>query len=666
MREKIDCFLPCDNLAEMENTLHDLRQSKCVRQIYLMVSEQFAQENEAPHDCSFVRVNRLTSSETMREMAQLASAEYILLSLKATPFTLGFHAVDRWLRVAVDADAACVYSDRYVCEDGKRLPHPAIDYQEGSIRDDFDLGQLLLLKTEACKAFAEQAGRDDYRFAGFYDLRLFLSTQGAMFHLDEMLYTEQEVDNRLSGEKQFDYVDPNNREAQEEMERAATAHLSVLGAKIDATACDLPDFEEQHFEFEASVIIPVFNREKTISDAIKSAFAQQTTFPFNVMVVDNHSTDGTTRMVEELTRTHKRLIHLIPGRTDLGIGGCWNMAVNDERCGRFAVQLDSDDLYSSPQTLQRLINAFYEQGAAMMIGSYRLCDFNLQTIPPGLISHGEWTDENGPNNALRINGLGAPRAFFTPLLRQIQVPDTSYGEDYALGLLFSRKYKIGRIFDELYLCRRWNGNSDHDLSVEKQNRNNLYKDRLRTLEIQARRQMMSGKNESMAESQLHRFTNRQLEVWESAHRRFRDLKQVETRQLLLGDNCFTVQFNPARMVSTGARIDHKSLAARPCFLCGKNRPDEQMTKTIDKDFELLINPFPILPEHYTIPLRRHEPQQIAPHYAEIYKLLDCFPELTVFYNVRAAALRLPTTLISKPAAAASCPFSRHGNGSRTP
>lgn len=632
MREKIDCFLPCDNLAEMENTLHDLRQSKCVRQIYLMVSEQFAQENEAPHDCSFVRINRLTSSETMREMAQLASAEYILLSLKATPFTLGFHAVDRWLRVAVDADAACVYSDRYVCEDGKRLPHPAIDYQEGSIRDDFDLGQLLLLKTEACKAFAEQAGRDDYRFAGFYDLRLFLSTQGAMFHLDEMLYTEQVADNRLSGEKQFDYVDPNNREAQEEMERAATAHLSVLGAKIDAAACDLPDFEEQHFEFEATVIIPVFNREKTISDAIKSAFAQQTTFPFNVMVVDNHSTDDTTRIVEKLTRTYERLIHLIPERTDLGIGGCWNMAVNDERCGRFAVQLDSDDLYSSPQTLQRLINAFYEQGAAMMIGSYRLCDFNLQTIPPGLISHSEWTDENGPNNALRINGLGAPRAFFTPLLRQIQAPDTSYGEDYALGLLFSRKYKIGRIFDELYLCRRWNGNSDHDLSVEKQNRNNLYKDRLRTLEIQARRQMMSGKNESMAESQLHRFTNRQLEVWESAHQRFRDLKQVETRQLLLGDNSFTVQFNPARMVSTGAKIDHKSLAARPCFLCGKNRPDEQMTKTIDEDFELLINPFPILPEHYTIPLRRHEPQQIAPHYAEIYKLLDCFPELTVFYN----------------------------------
>ena len=331
-------------------------------------------------------------------------------------------------------------------------------------------------------------------------------------------------------------------------------------------------------------------------------------------------------------RYKTQLVHIIPERTDLGIGGCWNVAVNDDRCGRFAVQLDSDDLYSSPQTLQQVVDAFRKQKAAMVIGSYRMCDFDLNTLPPGLIDHQEWTDENGPNNALRINGLGAPRAFFTPLVRQIRFPNTSYGEDYALGLAFSRRYRIGRIFTELYLCRRWGGNSDAALSVEKVNANNLYKDRLRTLEILARQQMHQGKTEVQANGGLQRFFNRQLEKWEDARKHYRELAHVQTRELSFGDNTLKVQWNPARMVSTGAKIDKQSLAERPCFLCLKNRPLNQISKSIDERFELLVNPFPILPTHFTIPAKKHQPQQIIDYYNEMHKLLKAYPELTVFYN----------------------------------
>ena len=632
MRENIDCFLPCEDLNSIENTLNDLRQNKCVQYIFLLVSEDFARENEAPHDCSFLTTNHPQSAQAMRKMAQQASATFILYSRKPTPFELGYGALDRMLRVATDSDAACVYSDRYTMTNGKRQKHPTIDYQPGSLRDDFDFGQLMLFRTSLCKTFARQTEQTDYLYAGLYDLRLFIGRQGSIFHINELLYTELELDNRKSGERQFDYVDPRNREAQLEMEQAATNHLEAIGAKIDTTMYGRPDFNEQSFDYEASVIIPVFNREKTIADAVGSALSQQTTFRYNIIVVDNHSTDRTTEILSELAAQNEQLIHLVPQQTDLGIGGCWNVAVNDCRCGRFAIQLDSDDLYATPQTLQCMVDEFYKQGAAMMIGSYRMCNFNLQTLPPGLIDHREWTDENGPNNAIRINGLGAPRGFFTPLLRQIQLPNTSYGEDYALGLIFSRQYKIGRIFDELYLCRRWDGNSDHALSIDKQNANNLYKDRLRTLEITARQLMTSGKQPEPVDGALQRFANRQLEIWNDAHQRFRELKNVQTKEIVVVDCALTVQFNPARMVSTAAKIDSRSLAHRPCFLCEKNRPAVQMSKNIDNNFELLINPFPILPEHYTIPLRRHAPQQIAPHYAEIHRLLTEYPELTVFYN----------------------------------
>ena len=381
-------------------------------------------------------------------------------------------------------------------------------------------------------------------------------------------------------------------------------------------------------------MIPVYNRVKTIADAVGSALQQKTTFKYNVIVVDNHSSDGTGDILKRMMRDYGCQLHVIvPERTDLGIGGCWNIAVNDSRCGRFAVQLDSDDLYSSPETLQRVVDAFYKQKAAMVIGSYRMCDFELNTLPPGLIDHKEWTDENGPNNALRINGLGAPRAFFTPILRQLQFPNTSYGEDYALGLAFSRHYRIGRIYDELYLCRRWGGNSDAALSVEKVNANNLYKDRLRTLEIEARQRMMAGKeDEAMPESALKRFFDRQLDVWPDARRRYRELNGVSTRELSDETATVVLQWNPARIGSTGAKIDSRSISERPCFLCAQNRPQEQLTRIVDGKWELLVNPFPILPMHFTLPTLKHTPQAIRNMYGEMYRLLDAYPELLVFYN----------------------------------
>ena len=631
MREKIDCFLPCDDLKTALHTVRQLRVSKTIQHIFLLVSQQLSEEEAADFsDCHQIVVGNLSSSNTLMSIAENAKADYALLQTQPRQLLMGQGALERMLRVASDSDAAMVYADHYDIIGGERKDHPVIDYHLGSIRDDFDFGCLRLVKTSLLHEFATQAGESDYQHAGLYALRLFLSRHGEIFHINEKLYTEEETDTRASGVKQFDYVNPRNREVQIEMEQAATAHLAEIGAKIDPSFYRRPDFNEQEFDVEASVVIPVFNREKTICDAVNSVLSQKASFKYNVIVVDNHSTDKTTELLQGFH--DERLIHIIPERTDLGIGGCWNVAINDDRCGRFAVQLDSDDLYSSPKTLQQVVDAFYKQNAAMVIGSYRMCDFELNTLPPGLIDHAEWTDENGPNNALRINGLGAPRAFFTPLLRQVQFPNTSYGEDYALGLIFSRHYRIGRIFTELYLCRRWGGNSDAALSIDKINANNLYKDRLRTLEIRARQQMLQGKQELMNDSPLLRFFNRQLEKWDDARRRYHDLRNVKTRELVVGASSFHVQWNPARMVSTGASIDKKTLAERPCFLCEQNRPKEQFKKSIDSQYDLLVNPYPILPIHFTIPNVKHVPQLIREAYGEIHKLLEEYPELMVFYN----------------------------------
>ena len=637
MRQKIDLFLPCEDLDVAQEALLELHDNKTVQHINLLVSADFAASHQVPDGCTFIVVDRLESSNTVSSIAENTDADYVIICTKATPIRWGLYALERFLRTADDTGAVMVYSDHYSVQEGKLEKHPVIDYQAGSLRDDFDFGSLWLVKAQNLLDYAAQQDRQEYQFAGLYDLRLYLSRVGEIFHINEFLYTEDELDTRKSGEKQFDYVNPRNREVQIEMEKACTHHLEKVGALVDTNYYRQPDFDEQEFEYEASVIIPVFNREKTIADAVKSALSQKTSFKFNVIVVNNHSTDRTGEILSEIAhemeeRNDKqagRLIQIVPDRNDLGIGGCWNMAINSDHCGKFAVQLDSDDLYSSPKTLQKIVDAFHKQKAAMMIGSYRMCDFDLNTLPPGLIDHKEWTEDNGCNNALRINGLGAPRAFFTPLVRQIQFPNTSYGEDYALGLVFSRRYRIGRIYDELYLCRRWGGNSDAALSIDKVNANNLYKDRLRTMELKARQQMLQGKADIMEDSSISRFFNRQMEKWADARHRFRDLKHVETHQL---SDQLKVQWNPARIVSTGAKIDKKTLGDRPCFLCDKNRPKEQISKQIDERFLLLVNPFPILPVHFTIPARKHQPQSIYKNYGEMHRFLSLHSELMVFYN----------------------------------
>ncbi len=637
MTGKIDCFLACGDYTSLRHTTDMLLGSGVVRHINILVREGVEDGTALPDGCTLMETLGMTDTETIKKMAAAATAEYALLLTKPVAVTLGMKAVERMLRVAADSGAALTYSDHWKTVGGERVAHPVTDYQEGSVRDDFDFGSLLLVRTDMLQRYAAETTAS-YRYAALYDLRLYLSRAGSLFHINEYLYTEDETDMRASGVKQFDYVNPANREVQIEMERAVTSHLTAIGAMIDTSAYTCPDFGEQDFPVEASVIIPVRNRVKTIADAVRSALTQTTDFRYNVIVVDNHSTDGTTEAIDSLVAGHDgaegspSLVHIIPGRTDLGIGGCWNVAVNDVRCGRFAVQLDSDDLYSSDKTLQTIVDAFYSQKAAMIVGSYRMCDFELNTLPPGLIAHSEWTDGNGPNNALRINGLGAPRAFFTPLLRQVQFPNTSYGEDYAMGLIFSRLYRIGRIYDELYLCRRWSGNSDAALSIEKINANNTYKDRLRTLEIAARRRMTADTAGTEAGCPLRRFMSRQMETWPDVRKRYRELHGVQEKELPCGAFTLVAQHNPARIVSTGASIARADIAARPCFLCEANRPAMQIKRTIDDSYELLVNPFPILPMHFTIPARSHRPQLIDGSYGEIYRILDAYPELTVFYN----------------------------------
>ena len=429
------------------------------------------------------------ATETLRNIAEAVSAGYILLYTKAEPLDMGLFAIDRMVAIAEDTGADMLYADHYrVLESadgvGRKYKHPLIDCQKGALRDDFDFGSVLLFSARSFRR-AVRSMTEDYRWGALYDLRLRMKK---IVHVNEFLYTEVETDGRKSGEKQFDYVDPKNREVQLEMERICTEHLKRIGAWLPPVFRnpDLEEFGGQEFPVTASVVIPVFNRIRTVRDAVVSALSQECDFPYNVIVVDNHSSDGTTQLLEELAEKDARLVHIVPAKHDLCIGGCWNLAVHHESCGEYAVQLDSDDVYSGSDTLQKIVNAFREQKCAMVVGTYQMTDFDMNPIPPGVIDHKEWTEENGRNNALRINGFGAPRAFWTPLLRTLNLPNTSYGEDYALGLRISREYRIGRIYDVLYCCRRWEGNSDAALDIERLNANNLYKDRIRTWELEAR------------------------------------------------------------------------------------------------------------------------------------------------------------------------------------
>lgn len=427
----------------------------------------------------------LVSTETVRRLIGECDTEFALLYLTEAPVQLGLHAEERFLQIADATEAAWIYADYYEEQAGETRPHPLTEYQEGSLRDDFAFGPVVLLRTAVCRKALASLADDSFRFAGLYALRLAVSRLALPVHIDEYLYTIKEMDRRSSSERLFDYVDPRNRHVQVEMEQACTSHLKRIDAYLPPVSRKIDWNEAPGFETEASVIIPVRNRERTIRDAIRSVLSQETDFPFNLIVIDNHSNDGTTEAIREFS-SDPRLIHLCPERTDLGIGGCWNLGVHHPDCGRFAVQLDSDDVYSSPQTLQQIVTTFHKEQCAMVVGTYRMTNFALEEIPPGVIDHREWTDENGHNNALRVNGLGAPRAFYTPLLRQLNLPNTSYGEDYAVGLRICREYRIGRIYDVVYLCRRWENNSDASLSIDKQNRYNFYKDKIRTWELKAR------------------------------------------------------------------------------------------------------------------------------------------------------------------------------------
>jgi len=480
MRTSINCFIPFMGAAQAEQTIQSLKASELVNKIYLLVTDKVEEQIEG---CEKLLVSSLNSTSAVRQIAEHSDADYSLVYTKYTTLELGMFALERMLHIAEDSDAGMVYADHYQVTGESRNLCPVIDCQPGSLRDDFNFGSVLLYKADVLKA-AVNAMATEYSFAGLYDLRLKVSQKASLVHINEYLYSEVEYDTRKSGEKIFDYVDPKNRGVQIEMEAACTAHLKEIGGYL-APDFKKIEFNAGNFEFEASVLIPVRNRIRTVEDAIRSVLNQKTNFKFNLIVVDNHSTDGTTEAIKNFA-SDERLIHLLPERQDLGIGGCWNLGVHNPKCGKFVIQLDSDDVYSDENTLQKMVDAFYEQNCAMVVGTYMMTDFNMNMIAPGIIDHKEWTPENGRNNALRINGLGAPRAFYTPVLREIKVPNTSYGEDYALGLNISREYQIGRVYDVVYMCRRWDDNSDASLDVVKMNGHNTYKDRIRTWELQAR------------------------------------------------------------------------------------------------------------------------------------------------------------------------------------
>ncbi len=478
--KRINCFIPFVNKEQVQTTIDGLKTNSLVDKIFLLSTEE---SNETVDGCELIKIEAPNASTTMKAIANNATAEYTLLYTKDTTLELGYFALERMLQIADDSKAGMVYADHYQIVGDKKTNAPVIDYQFGSLRDDFNFGSLLMFNSKALKEAADRI-TDEYQFAGLYDLRLKLSQKSELLHINEYLYSEVEQDTRKSGEKIFDYVDPKNRGVQIEMEQACTQHLKDIGGYLKPEFKEIK-FDENKFEFEASVIIPVRDRIKTVKDAIESVLMQKTNFKFNLIIVDNHSSDGTTEAIKEYAND-ERLVHIIPERTDLGIGGCWNMGVHSEKCGKFAVQLDSDDVYSDENTLQTMVDAFYEQNCAMVVGTYMMTNFEMEMIAPGIIDHKEWTPDNGRNNALRINGLGAPRAFYTPILRKINVPNTSYGEDYALGLRFSREYQIGRVYNVVYHCRRWEDNSDASLDIVKMNAHNTYKDRIRTWELQAR------------------------------------------------------------------------------------------------------------------------------------------------------------------------------------
>lgn len=624
------CFLPYIGAEPTSALIQMIREEQQACRIVLLTTSE--QEKETFEQCPFLNIDSIHSSLAIRKIARHIDAQtpYLLLYTRFTPFRTGYQAVKRFVRVAEDTQAGLVYSDFYQQQESKRIPHPVIDCQPGSLRDDFDFGSLLLFRTDLFKEAA--AEMPSLQYAALYYLRLFVSRKSgkAPLHIGEFLYTQEERDNRLSGEKQFDYVNPKNRAVQIEMEEVCTAHLKEIGACLPPChAASVGKYLSRYPLNGASVIIPVRNRARTIGDAIRSALMQQCDDPFNILVIDNYSTDGTSEIIEAYAAKDPRVWHVIPANEGLGIGGCWNLALHHPDCRNVAIQLDSDDLYSDNHVIRRILSVFKTKQCAMVIGSYRMTDFQLNTLPPGVIDHREWTEENGPNNALRINGLGAPRAFYTPIAKELSFPDTCYGEDYAMALAISRQYKIERIYDVLYLCRRWEGNSDAALSIEKVNANNAYKDKIRSIELEARIQQMRQAYRPGDLSVLDRFYEKQLSLWELARTNHQALEKVQTRTL---GETVSAQYNPSRIVSTGAKTDAASLAARPCFLCEANRPSEQYSLPGSGEFEALVNPYPIMPKHFTLAHKKHIPQTLTEHIGNFVTFATQLDTYVLIYN----------------------------------
>lgn len=479
--------MPYNGLQRSNDTINELQNCDKVAKIFLLANDDIT---NVPEKTELLKVDSLASSSTIDLMIRKTETKFILLFTQDNKYQFGQFAIERFYNTIDSTGAGLVYSNYFVEKDNSKSRIPVNDYQFGSLRDDFNFGSVLFINRELLNSYKNE---NEHKFAGIYDLRLHISRVGEILRIPEFLYTTIETDTRKSGAKQFDYVNPKNREVQIEMEQACTEHLK----KIDVYLA--PNFKEieidgSGFEFEASVVIPVKNRVSTIADAIHSVLLQKTNFKFNLIVVDNYSDDGTTEKIKEIAQKDSRLIHVIPNRKDLGIGGCWNEALQNKNCGRFAIQLDSDDIYANENTVQIVVDTFKKEKCAMVVGTYKMTNFKLEEIPPGIIDHKEWTPDNGRNNALRINGLGAPRAFYTPILREYKIPNVSYGEDYAVGLMISRDYQIGRIYEPIYMCRRWEGNSDAALDIDKQNIYNEYKDRIRTIEVLARQRKNKNAN----------------------------------------------------------------------------------------------------------------------------------------------------------------------------
>ncbi|MDR0766588.1 MAG: DUF4922 domain-containing protein [Odoribacteraceae bacterium] len=572
-------------------------------------------------DFSVITIGPLASRAELRQAAANADTPYVFLRAANTRVLPGTLDAERFARVAEATGAVMLYSDYWEEREGELFSRPTIEYQPGSLRDDFDFGPLLFVHAESLRKVAGEMSRD-YRYAALYDARLRLSREGAIFRVPEALYTVTGTP-RHAG--QFAYVDPGNRAVQEEMEMACTRHLEHIDALL------LPPFArvdlDEPFAVEASVVIPVLNRENTIGDAIRSALEQQPPFPFNVLVVDNYSDDRTTAIVKAWSERDTRVVHLVPGRRGAGIGGCWMHAARHPACGKFAVQLDSDDLYARPVELETIVKTFYRERCAAVVGSYCLKTFDLEDLPPGVIDHREWTPVNGPNNALRVNGLGAPRAFYTPVLRAVGMPDASYGEDYAVMLAIAREYHVGRIFEVQYFCRRWEGNSDAVSSVERVNARDFYKDKLRTIELSARQRLVAERR--LSGEQLELFHRQQLDAWEEAAARFREVEHARYKSIPLAGHELRVQYNPARAISTTA---NPADTGRPCPLCPANRPGEQRRARYNAAFDILVNPYPVFERHFTVATREHVPQCIHGRLDDLLSLALDFPAYTVLYN----------------------------------